>query len=135
MNDIGVLLAILTVAGQQAAEHLFGGLFSGGFMRYVAIGTTVGLAFVLKILAPDLGIPEFGWVETAVIGVLAGLGSNVFHGILSSRAPGANKGTLVDGFRSLGTWLSRLAPQPPPAPPPVPPVPPASPPVQPPPGQ
>ena len=107
MPQLTLLLGILTIAGQQAAEQIFGGIVKGAWMRYLALATTIGLAFAAKILAEDLGLPEYGWGQTAVVGVLAGLGSGVWHGVISARFPGANKATISGAVGKALLWPGR----------------------------
>ncbi len=115
MGDILQLLAILTASGQQAAEQAFGAFFSGFWMRYLAIGTTVGLACALKVLAQYIGIPEYPWGATAVIGVLAGLGANAWHPLLDKLSGGklSNDNTLGGVVKTIVTNSSNDNSRPP----------------------
>lgn len=86
------LLLGLSLLSQQVTENLFGPFFGGPFMRLVALGVCVGLAFAawyVGIFGPILPL------QVAVYGVIAGLGSNVLHGLLNMVAPDANRAPLA----------------------------------------
>ena len=110
--DIGSILLALSVVGQQVAENLFGTFVRGPAMRLVAIGSTVGLAIGawhlgLEALAPyTLG-------KVVVLGVAAGLGSNVVHALLGRFAPGANDATLGTLVKNAMAPLPPTIPKPP----------------------
>ena len=103
MGNIAVILGMLTLAGQQAAQHLFGGYLHGSWMRYVAIGTTIGIAALCKTLALPFFPFDWPWVQVLALGLLAGLGANVFHALLPK---GANDTTVS---HSIGKKLKRAA--------------------------
>mgnify|MGYP001605058714 FL=1 len=66
MDDLLVYAGALTLAGQQVAEHLFGGFFHGARMKYLALLTTVAISY---------GVWALGWGpaaggDSARVGVL-----------------------------------------------------------------
>ena len=91
MGDIVLALGMLTLAGQQAAEHFFGGFIQGAWMRYVALATTIGIGCLAKFLELPFFPSEWSWPQIMALGFLAGMGANVFHALLPS---GANKATV-----------------------------------------
>ena len=93
MQELAVFIPALSLAGQQVAEHLFGGLVKGAYMKYLAILTTVGLAYAGWALGWG---PIASWdaVRVGVAGVLAGMGSNVLDAILGRAFPAAKEATL-----------------------------------------
>ena len=114
MQDIALFLPGLSLAGQQVAEHLFGGFVKGAYMKYLAIVTTVGVAYGCWALGWG---PMAGWgpAQVGVAGVLAGMGSNVLDAVLKQVFPAAKDATLS---KSLAAFFARAA-----APPPFPPSP------------
>ena len=104
----------LTLAGQQVAEHLFGGFVKGPWMKYLAILTTVGLAYAGWALGWG---PTAEWdaAKVGVMGFLAGLGTNVFDPLLKRFAPAAKEATLSKATAAL--FARPTAPPGPPLPP------------------
>jgi hypothetical protein len=105
------VLAALFLAGQQITENLLGPSVKGHWMRVAAIGITVGLTYLAWALEVE-GLKGLPGEKVAMLGVLAGLGSNVFHAVLKKVAPSNTAAPLV-------TLLDFLRPPspPPPAPP------------------
>jgi len=113
MVSLTLLLGILSVAGEQTAEQLFGGLLKAQWMRLIALLVTIGLACGTKVLAQDLRLPEYGWGQTIIIGVIAGLGSNIWHGFIKQYLPGANKGTMSGSLAETCRIIIHSWPRPP----------------------
>jgi hypothetical protein len=115
LGDIALFLPALSLAGQQVAEHLFGGFVKGPWMKYLAIVTTVGLAYAGWALGWG---PMVSWdpVQVGVAGVLAGMGSNVLDAVLGRLFPAAKDATLS---KAAAQFMAR------PAAPPGPPIPPS----------
>ena len=92
-GEIAIFIPALALAGQQVAEHLFGGFVKSTWMKYLAILSTVGLAYAAWVL--DWG-PMVGWdpARVGVAGVLAGMGSNVLDAFLGRLFPAAKAATL-----------------------------------------
>lgn len=114
-GDIALFLPVLALAGQQVAEHLFGGLVHGAYMKYLAILTTVGLAYASWALGWG-PLAEWDAARVGVAGVLAGMGSNVLDGFLGRLFPAVKSATLS---QAAAKFLSR------PVVPPGPPIPPS----------
>ena len=115
------LLLALSLVSQQVTENLLGPFLSGHMMRLASIGVCVGLTFGAK----ELGLQDlqgFTPLQSTILGVMAGLGSNQLHALLQHFAPG-------NGAAPIAGILQRLAgravpPQPGSQPPPPPPPPP-----------
>jgi hypothetical protein len=94
--DAGTLVVYLvgiSTAGEQVAENLWGGFVKGPIMRYLAIVTTIGIAYAAWAL--DVGPLEgLSPIKVAVYGVFAGLGSNVIHSVFGAVLPGTRNATL-----------------------------------------
>ena len=93
MQEIALFLTALSLAGQQAAEHLFSGLVKGAYMKYLAIATTVGVTYACWILGWG-PMATWGAAQVGVAGVLAGMGSNVLDAFLGRLFPAAKAATL-----------------------------------------
>ena len=106
------LLLALSLIGQQVAENLFSPFVSGQWMRIVALAVCVGLTFGAQTLGLK-GLEGFSPLQVAVLGIAAGLGSNVIHGLLARFAPGSNVAPLAGILTKLANHT------PPPAVPPA----------------
>ena len=111
MDDLLVYAGALTLAGQQVAEHLFGGFFHGARMKYLALLTTVAISYGVWALGWG---PAAGWdaARVGVLGAFAGMGTNVLDGLVKRFAPAAKDATLS---KAAATFLARApaAPAPP----------------------
>ena len=99
-------LAVLSLVGQQVTENLLGLYVKKEWMKLAAIGVTIGLAFVGWQLDVD-GLKGLDASKVAILGLLAGLGSNVTHALFSRFIP-SSKGAPIAGL------LGRLRPPAPP---------------------
>ena len=99
------LLLAISLASQQVTENLLGPWVKKEYMRVAAIGITVGLTFAAWTIGMD-GLEGLPAGKVAVLGVVAGLGSNVTHALLNRFAP-SNKNNAVIGL------LSKLKVEPP----------------------
>ena len=86
----------LSLVSQQVTENVLGTLLQGPAMRLAALAVTVGLAFSAQALGLA-GLEAYSPAKIIVLGVAAGLGSNVVHALVNQYAPGAKKATLL-GF-------------------------------------
>ena len=115
MQEIAIFLPALSLAGQQVAEHLFGGFIHGAYMKYLAILTTVGLCYASWALGWG-PILEWDAGRVGILGVVAGLGSNILDAVMGLVIPKA-KGSTIS--KAAAAFLSR------PSAPPGPPIPPS----------
>ena len=102
-------LGVLSLVGQQVTENLLGLHLKKEWMKLAAIGVTIGLAFVGWQLDVD-GLKGLDAGKVAILGLLAGLGSNVTHALFSHFIP-SSKGAPIAGL------LEKMRPPAPPAPP------------------
>ena len=87
-------LLILAAVSQQASEHMLGSFLQGYQMKFASLGMGVVTAFVFWVL--DLqGMAAYSYLSVAALGVLAGLGSNVVHGLIEKFTPAANAKPLL----------------------------------------
>ena len=93
LETIETLLVISPVS-QQVTENLLGPFFSGPVMRLFSLGAAIGLTYGLGYLGV-LGIDSYDPIHTLVLGVFAGLGSNVVHALLHKVAPDSNASPLA----------------------------------------
>ncbi len=95
--DMSALLAFilfLSGFGQQVTEYLFGALLTGTPIRFVAIGVTVGLAFAFRLIGGAFFPVPLTIAQTAVVGALSGLGSNLVHVLLEHFGVKTDTGSL-----------------------------------------
>ena len=103
------LLLAISLAGQQISENLLSTLLTGPLMKLAAIGVSVGLTFGAWTMGIE-GLARFSVEQVAVLGVFAGLGSNVMHAILARIAP-SNTATPFVGV--LANLRKNRTPRPP----------------------
>jgi hypothetical protein len=114
VDNLLVYTGALTLAGQQVAEHLFGGLIHGAQMKYLALLTTVAISYGVWALAWG-PIADWDAIRVGVLGVFAGMGTNVLDGLVKRYAPAAKDATLS---KAAATFLARAPASPrPPLPP------------------
>jgi hypothetical protein len=111
---IEVLLAVSAI-GARVAEELFGAYLKGTPMKLAAIGVTVGLTYGAWSLGLE-GMADLSLRTVGVLGVFAGLGSPVVHGLLVRFAPASLRSPVTGvlaRLRNNGTAAPPTAPTPP----------------------
>lgn len=91
MEQLLLLSGFSAVFGERAAQQLFGGIMKGPRMQLLAVLTTIGMACAAKLLGSSVGLPEYTWAVTCVVGLLAGLFGTGWHDLLSKAVPGINR--------------------------------------------
>ena len=98
MNLPVELLLTISLLGQQVSENLLSPFLSGRWMKLAAILMSVVLFFGAWVL--DLnGAAVYTAVQVVVLGIFAGLGSNVVNGLLNRFAPTSKDAPLAGVLR------------------------------------
>ena len=92
--DILATLLVLSAASTQISEELFGAFISGPTMKLVSILVGIAVTFGIQTLSFYGALDNYDPLQTAVLGIVVGLGSSVVHALFEKIAPGYNKTTL-----------------------------------------
>lgn len=88
------LLGAISLAGERVTEEFLGPFLTGRWMKLAAILACVGLAYGAWVV--DLnGLAASSALQVLVLGVFAGLGSNLLHSFLVLWAPDSKKAPLA----------------------------------------
>jgi hypothetical protein len=93
MDDLLVYTGALILAGQQGAEHLFGGFVHGARMKYLVLVVTVAINYGLWVLGWG-PVADWDAARVGVLGVFAGMGTHVLDPLIKKYASGAKEATL-----------------------------------------